>query len=107
MSIESGLSGGHGKFPQFLKCFDIYSLGIILMKIAFWEPTIPLTSEEERREMENNEDILSGFRKYDWWKATLRSVRDELAPEIGIAYRDAILFCLQGLENGTKRTLSI
>ncbi|PMD31611.1 hypothetical protein L207DRAFT_519377 [Hyaloscypha variabilis F] len=95
--------GGQEKFPRFRKSFDIYSLGIILMEIAFWEPIVSLTSEEERQKMDRNEDISSGERKNDWWRAISRTAREELAPEMGVAYRNAVLFCLQGLDNGPKK----
>ncbi|KAH7343046.1 prion-inhibition and propagation-domain-containing protein [Rhexocercosporidium sp. MPI-PUGE-AT-0058] len=96
-------TGGHGRYPRFRKSFDIYSLGIILIEIAFWEPIIALTDEEERKSMESMaKTISSGDRARVWWKSILTTAEDELAPEMGIAYQDAVLFCLLGGETASK-----
>ncbi len=87
---------GRGRFPRFRKSFDLYSLGVILMEIAFWEPIIALASEEDRKKMERFEDVESGECAMDWWKAISKTSMKEIAPEMGIAYRDAVLFCLEG-----------
>jgi hypothetical protein len=84
------------RLPRFRKSFDIYSLGIILMEIAFWEPIIALADEDEREEMEQYKEVSSRWRAKEWWKVISKTAKDELAPEMGNAYRDATLFCLEG-----------
>lgn len=95
--------GGSGRFPRFRKSFDIYSLGIILIEIAFWEPIIALTDEDERRKMELRDvTIPSGSRAKEWWDSILKTAQEELAPEMGVAYKDAVLFCLVGGQAASK-----
>jgi hypothetical protein len=53
---------GARRFPRFRKSFDGYSLAVILMEIALWEPIVALASEEERKKMEKFEDVDSGDR---------------------------------------------
>jgi len=88
------------RFPRFRKSFDIYSLGIVLMEIAFWEPILALTSEEQRIKMSKFETIGSGGSAKGWWKAILKTAEKELAPEMGNSYKDAVLFCLNASGNG-------
>ncbi|KAG4434207.1 hypothetical protein IFR05_010308 [Cadophora sp. M221] len=96
-------TGGHGRYPRFRKSFDIYSLGIILIEIAFWEPIIALTDEEERRMMElKDSTISSGFRAEEWWQSILKTAEEEIAPEMGAAYQEAVLFCLLGGQVASK-----
>lgn len=88
---------GNGRLPRFRKSFDIYSLGIILIEIAFWEPIMALANEKERALMEQREEpIETGYKAKGWWKVILKTAREELAAEMGIPYRDAVLFCLLG-----------
>lgn len=67
-----------------------------MMEIAFWEPIIALADEDDRENMEQNKEVSSEWRAKEWWKAISKTARDELAPEMGNAYRDATLFCLEG-----------
>mgnify|MGYP003636466187 FL=1 len=73
------------------------------MEIAFWEPIVALTDEEERKTMEMRcQTISSGNRASVWWESILKTAEEEIAPEMGIAYRDALLFCLKGGEAASK-----
>jgi hypothetical protein len=101
------LSGRTGRFPRFRKSFDIYSLGVVLMEIAFWEPVLALTSEDERSRMSKFETIGSGGSAKSWWEAILKTAVKELAPEMGNVYKDAVLFCLNASGNGPNETRSI
>jgi hypothetical protein len=85
-----------GKFPRFRKSYDIYSLGIILIEIAFWEPIMALASEEQRMIMVTYGDVENEYSAEKWWETILKTAKGEIAPEMGVAYRDAVLFCLQG-----------
>ena len=31
----------------------------------------------------------------DWWKTIQKTAKEELAPEMGVAYRGVVLFCLE------------
>jgi hypothetical protein len=31
-----------------------------------------------------------------WWKTIRKTAKEELGSEMGVAYRDAVLFCLEG-----------
>ncbi|KAL5329295.1 hypothetical protein ACEPPN_002806 [Leptodophora sp. 'Broadleaf-Isolate-01'] len=96
-------TGHHGRYPRFRKSFDIYSLGIILIEIAFWEPIIALTDEGERKMMEmKDKTISSGSRAEEWWKSILKTAEEEIAPEMGAAYQEAVLFCLLGGQAASK-----
>lgn len=83
-------------FPRYRKSFDIYSLGIVLIEIAFWEPIISLASAKDREKMEKFEDVDSDSRAKEWWKAISKTAKQELAAEMGAGYRDAVLYCLEG-----------
>lgn len=84
----------NARFPRFRKSFDIYSLGVVLMEIAFWEPIMALAPEDERIKMSKFEDIGSGSSSKKWWEAISKTASKELAPEMGNAYKDAVMFCL-------------
>ncbi|TVY91032.1 hypothetical protein LAWI1_G006474 [Lachnellula willkommii] len=89
-----------GRFPRFRKSFDIYSIGVVLMEIAFWEPIIALAPEEQRENVSQLAVISSGSSARWWWEAILKTAKKELAPEMGDAYRDAVLFCLNASGEG-------
>jgi hypothetical protein len=67
----------NARFPRFRKSFDIYSLGVVLMEIAFWEPVMALALEEQRKRMLQFEDIKG------WWEAILKTAKKELGSEMG------------------------
>ncbi len=48
--------------------------------------------------MNKKEEINSGYQAEDWWKAILKTAQQELAPEMGVAYQEVVLFCLQGFD---------
>ena len=82
--------------PRYRKSFDIYSLGIVLIEIAFWEPILSLASDNDRDKMQKWEDVQSSSLAGSWWEAIERTARKELASEMGEAYRDAVMFCIEG-----------
>lgn len=82
--------------PRYRKSYDIYSLGIILIEIAFWEPILSLAAEQDRKRMEKWEKVSSSGLTSEWWERILKTVEVEIAPEMGEVYRDAVLFCLKG-----------
>ena len=68
---------------------DVYSLGIMLFEIAFWEPVQVLYKQ--------------GDRAWDVEKRIHETLAAELASETGELYRDAVLSCLQGLRNEEEK----
>jgi hypothetical protein len=62
---------------------DVYSLGIILFEIAFWEPV-----EIFRGDGKKAKDVAEQI---------MHTTRTELGSEAGNIYKDAVLACLEGL----------
>ena len=85
------------EFPRFRRSYDIYSLGVVLLEIAFWEPIIVLGSEQDREEMHNFGPSDSGRRAKEWRQAYLDITKQEMAAEVGSTYRDVVVKCLQDL----------
>lgn len=69
---------------------DVYSLGVILLEIAFWEPVEIF----RRGEFEPVPDVAARI---------IDSARAELAAEAGDFYRDAVLRCLEGLRGRIRK----
>lgn len=69
------------------------------MEIAFWEPIIALDPEEQREKMSQLE-VINSASSATWWEAILKTAKKELAPEMGGAYRDAVLLCLNASGEG-------
>ena len=94
-------------FPRFRRSYDIFSLGVVLLEVAFWEPIIVLGSEKDREEMHNFGPSDSGRRARDWRKAFLDITQQEMAAEVGVTYRDVVIRCLEGVirsaRNGAQR----
>lgn len=69
---------------------DIYSLGVILFEIAFWEPVEVFRHSS----LERVRDVAARI---------LEAARAELAAEAGDLYRDAVLRCLEGLRGPIRK----
>lgn len=69
---------------------DVYSLGVILLEIAFWEPVEVF----RHGEFEPVPDVAARIAD---------SARAELAAEAGDFYRDAVLRCLEGLRGRIRK----
>ncbi|TEY74287.1 hypothetical protein BOTCAL_0074g00170 [Botryotinia calthae] len=89
-------------FPHFPPSFDIYSLGIVLLELSFWEPIMALATPSERVTMIRWEVFTHKPRgsklgpACSWLKTIWEIANTELASEVGDAYRDVVLFCLRG-----------
>lgn len=81
--------------PLFRRSYDIYSLGVILAEIAFWEPIMVLCDPEEREKMARFEAYSSPLR-LSWSKTVIDVVKKELGSEMGTVYQNAVRFCLEG-----------
>ncbi|TGO51104.1 hypothetical protein BOTNAR_0367g00030 [Botryotinia narcissicola] len=78
-------------FPRFRPKFDIYSLGIVLLELGFWEPIMTLATPSERVAMTRWEVFAHKPRgnilgpACSWWKTICEVAKKELAPEMGDA----------------------
>jgi hypothetical protein len=84
----------HG-VPLFRKSYDIYSLGIVLMEIAFWEPIVAFADQPGRDEMESFEPFMKILDSY--LPKFIEATEQEIGSEMGLRYQKAVLACLQGL----------
>lgn len=91
--------------PRFRKSYDLYSLGIVLTEIAFWEPIVAFASVESRIDIEKFEII----QKYSGWSPSSikAAVEKEVGSEMGVAYRNAVLICLGGFTNANRENKAI
>jgi hypothetical protein len=71
--------------PLFRRSYDVYSLGVVLVEIAFWEPIMVLCDTEERENMAKFEAYGNPSR-LSWSKAVLAVVKKELGSEMGTDY---------------------
>ncbi|KAL1647168.1 hypothetical protein SLS58_002939 [Diplodia intermedia] len=87
---------------RFRRSHDIYSLGIILIEIAFWEP---ISAWHNAADGSVQPSVQSLTR---WSDKVYTTVRQELGAEVGTAYRDAVLWCLRGPEQARlKESVSV
>ena len=84
-------------FPRFRRSFDIYSMGVVLLEIAFGETIFVLGSDEDREQRKDFGKSDSGRRAREWRERYIEVTQQEMAAEIGSTYRDVVLKCLQGL----------
>ncbi|KAL8693779.1 MAG: hypothetical protein Q9218_001475 [Villophora microphyllina] len=85
---------GSGTKGTYRKTFDIYSLGIILLEIAYWKPVEKI--------MEIDMEAADVFEKVKAIRGQLlrrdSKVLRTLAESLGQGYHDAVRACLQGRE---------
>ena len=80
-------------FPRFRRSSDIYSTGVVLLEIAFWEPIFVLGSDEDREQMKDFGKSDSGRRA----REAREIYRGHAAGNGGGDRVDVVLKCLQGL----------
>lgn len=88
--------------PLFRRSYDIYSLGVILVELAFWEPIIVLADPKEREKMVKFEAYLDPL-SLDWSKAVIGVAQKELGSEMGTIYQKATLACLIGVQRPVEQ----
>jgi len=99
-----------GKHPQYRKTFDIYSLGVVMLEIALWQPVrqiFPNDDEDEEEEDEENEDQnedettdkvkLGRIQKVILERDSDLSSR--IRAKVGNKYYDALRTCIGGRES--------
>ncbi|KAF7534426.1 hypothetical protein G7054_g6203 [Neopestalotiopsis clavispora] len=79
----------HVKQRRYQRSDDVYSLGVILLEVAFWEPASAFLQE--------GNDIAATAGKI------LESAKTELAAEVGETYQKAVIKCLQGLRGAIRK----
>ncbi|OQE34327.1 hypothetical protein PENCOP_c022G01044 [Penicillium coprophilum] len=87
--------------PRFRKSYDIYSFGVILMEIAFWEPILVFAAPDDRKKMGSSEQY--GTINYSQLSpALIKATENEIGSEMGARYRSVVLTCLKGLDSTKK-----
>ncbi|KAJ5819505.1 hypothetical protein N7474_005096 [Penicillium riverlandense] len=87
--------------PRFRKSYDIYSFGVILMEIAFWEPILVFAAPDDRKKMGSFEQY--GRINHSQLSPTLiKATENEIGSEMGARYRSVVLTCLKGLDSTKK-----
>ena len=70
-------------FLRFRRSYDIYSLGVVLLEISFWEPIIAMGSDDDRKTMRNFGSSDSGNRCEAWYQTYIDVAKKELSAEMG------------------------
>ncbi|OQV08546.1 hypothetical protein CLAIMM_12800 [Cladophialophora immunda] len=81
-----------GPMLPFRKTFDIYSLGLILVEIAFWKPIVAVMEIEE---IVNKSPRATRDIQERWVHTELRLLAS-LRAEVGAKYSSAVEVCLKG-----------
>ena len=91
--------------PRFRKSYDIYSFGVIMVEIAFWEPVLAFADPKSRNAMklfEPDIDIVRPSRS-----SLVKATEDEMGAEMGRRYRTAVLNCLKGLRSSNGHSVDL
>ena len=83
---------GTGKHLEYRKTYDLYSLGIVLLEIAFWQPVevflgIGNVAEAKPSELESVRNTLLFNRP---------EILDRLRADVGVKYHGVVRRCLEG-----------
>ncbi|KAJ0415340.1 prion-inhibition and propagation-domain-containing protein [Aspergillus carlsbadensis] len=87
--------------PRFRKGYDIYSFGVLLIEIAFWEPILVFADPSDR-------ELMRSFKQYEsvkqseWVLKFTKAAHNEIGSEMGARYKCAVLTCLKGLDSSNK-----
>ncbi|KAI1739838.1 prion-inhibition and propagation-domain-containing protein [Xylaria scruposa] len=77
------------KQRRYRRSDDVYSVGIILLEIARWEPV-----DAFREEDENVQDIA---------QRVVEDAKEKLSAVVGEIYRDAVVHCLEGIRRDVPK----
>jgi hypothetical protein len=93
---------GHKRQFGFLKTYDMYSLGVILVEIAYWQPisvihrlTTPVTQDSAGQELEPAISDIRMFRQQIL--SGENEILDHISMTMGESYMAATKACLQGI----------
>ncbi|KAL8694793.1 MAG: hypothetical protein Q9218_000639 [Villophora microphyllina] len=81
-----------GPMLPYRKTFDIYSLGLVLVEIALWEPIVSIMSIQNS--VDRSRKATSSVRER--WIASEPRLLDALRAEMGEKYAGAVETCLKG-----------
>ncbi|KAI0543795.1 prion-inhibition and propagation-domain-containing protein [Xylaria curta] len=77
------------KRRRYRRSDDVYSIGVILLEIAFWKPVSAF--HEDAKGVYSMESVLNTARRL------VEATRVELSAVVGEIYRDAVVHCLEGI----------
>ncbi|KAI4214395.1 MAG: hypothetical protein LQ351_003148 [Letrouitia transgressa] len=87
---------GSGTKGTYRKTFDLYSLGVVLLEIAFWSPIEKIM--EIDMEAQDIFAIINGMRGVLLAEGGGAGVMERLRADLGGRYWEAVTSCLQGKE---------
>jgi hypothetical protein len=77
-----------GSIPRFRRKFDVYSLGLVLLEIGLWDRVSRFKRSADKANPQAFADRL------------VRVCKEHLGHRMGATYRDAVLRCIRGVEEG-------
>jgi hypothetical protein len=84
---------------RFKRSFDVYSLGIVLAEIAFWEPIDVLNGEGQSELFPNFDQSSHAVQLQNFSELVISTCKAELAGEVGGRYKSAVLWALEGVKS--------
>lgn len=84
---------------RFKRSFDVYSLGIVLAEIAFWEPIDVLNGEGQSGLFSNFDQSSHAIHLQNFSELVISTCKMELAGEVGGRYKSAVLWALEGVKS--------
>lgn len=70
-----------GSTPRYIKTYDLYSLGVLLLEIGFWEPL-----SEIAKYLPSDQPVL--------WANELKKIAEQLSTRTGERYQNLVMWCL-------------
>jgi hypothetical protein len=84
---------------RFKRSFDVYSLGIVLAEIAFWEPIDVLGGEGYQAMFSHVDQSSDAPELQQFSEVVISTCKTELAGEVGRRYQSAVVWALEGVKS--------
>ncbi|KAH6635246.1 prion-inhibition and propagation-domain-containing protein [Chaetomium sp. MPI-SDFR-AT-0129] len=99
--VSSGALGPAGlSLRRYRRSDDVYSLGVMLLEIGFWEPVNAFHHNNQASHDGSRDATEKAPTVQDTARKVLTAAAAELPSEVGALYADAVLRCLRGLRQG-------